>query len=185
MSELVTVASASGGGTVGVEDHCLQIRPVSDFEQAVADGNAFSWSALTADIDATDTVLGVQNDSTTMDLYIQTIMLATDASGQAVVHTSSAVTMAGTACTGLNLNRNSATVAPATAKSDETGNGQAAASYSGRLATVYCLANQNTTINVNGGIVLPYNHNIGIDLTAEMTGCTATIIGYFKERAGA
>lgn len=178
---LATITSG-GDSLASVADECLQVRIKTEFEQAVEDGLAFSWSNLTKNIDATDTALCVQNDSTIYDLYIERILVSTDASGQIVVHTSSGVTMAGDAVTGVNLNRNSSTTAPATCKGDESGNGQAGASYSGRLYTVYALANQGIDIPVHGAIVLPYNHNIGIDITAEPTGSAQTIIGYFKAR---
>jgi len=182
MSDLITLVGTNGEH-ISIEDGAMLVEPKSEFLQAVENGYAFSWSNLSTDINATDTVLCVENNSSTLDLYIEKILLATDASGEMVVHTSSGATMTGTALTGVNLNRNSGYVAPATAKADETGNGQQAASYTGRLYIVFALADQSVQIDVGGAIVLPNDHNIGIDVTAEPTGCNATIIGYFKARS--
>ena len=180
---LVTITGGGSGQVVNVDDQCLQTRPKSEFEQAVEDGLAFSWATAAINIDATDTILAVENNSTAYDLCIERIVIGTATSTQMVVHTSSAVTMAGTAVTGLNLNRNSQSVAPATAKSDETGNGQAAASYSGGLWAGYVLANTSVTIEMGGAVVLPNDHCIGVDQTADAANATCTIVGYFKARA--
>lgn len=180
---LATITGGASGQLAETADNCLKVRAETDFEYAVANGLAFSWANLTYDPDANDTILGVENNSTIYDLYIEKIIVSSDTSSQMVVHTSSGVTMAGTAITGVNLNRNSSFVAPATAKADETGNGQAAATYSGRLLTITVLANQAVIIPVGGAIVLPYDHNIGIDLTTAATASDCTIVGYFKARA--
>lgn len=180
MSDLVTLAGGNNQELISVEDRALLVEPKTDFLQAVEDGLAFSWSNLSTDIDATDTMLGVENNSTAFDLYIERILVASDTTSQIVVHTTSGVTMAGTALVGVNMNRNSGFVAPATAKADETGNTQAADAYSGRLFMVYVLADQGETLEVGGSIVLPFDHNIGVDVTTEPTGASATIIGYFK-----
>lgn len=179
---LVTIAG-SDGVIAAVDEKRLRVRPQTDFEYALANGYAFSWSTTQINIDATDTILGVQNDNPTMHLYIQQILIGTATTSQMVVHTSSGVTMAGTAVTGVNLNRSSSYTALATAKSDESGNGQAAASYSGRLYTTLLLANTTIVIPVNGGIVIPYGHNIGIDQTADAANATAVIIGYYRTAA--
>lgn len=188
MSELVTLIGSNNGQLVNVTDHALDVYPQTEFEAAVAAGLAFSWSALGQDMDATDTILLVENNSTAYDLHVQQIMVATDNSSQFIVHTSSGVTPTagalGVAVTGVNLNRNSALVAPATALSDDDGNGQAAATYSGRLLIGTLLAAKGITIDLNGTIILPYDHCIGIDITTAPTAlCNATIIGYFKARA--
>ncbi len=180
---LVMLSGGTTGQNADVEDNCLKVRFKTDFEQAVEDGLAFSWANLTYDPDAHDTILGVANTSTTLDLYIEKIIMGSDTSTQAVVHTSSGVTMAGTAVTGVNLNRNSSYVAPATAFCDETGNGQQAASYTGRLLAANLLAHQSVTVEVGGAIVIPYGHNIGIDLTTAATASNMTIVGYYKARA--
>ena len=165
-----------------VEDAALATREQSDYLQAVQDGDAYSWSSLTYDPDAAATILGVENNSATRNLHIQEIHFQSDTASQIVVHAATGATMAGTAVVGVNLNRNSGNVAPATAKADETGNGGAAASYVDRLYTGRLAADGNIIIRVGGVIWLPNDHMIGIDLTTAATAANATIIGYFKDR---
>ncbi len=178
----IVIRGASDSSTVNVEDGALLSRPKSDFEIARDAGYAFAWTGDTYDYAANDTILGVENNSSTRDLYIEKIVVSGDTASQFVVHTSSAVTMAGTARTGVNLNRNSniTDTGLATAKRDETGNGQQAASYTGGLISGRFANNGVVTIEVGGAIRLAQDHNIGIDLTTDGTACVATIWGYFK-----
>ena len=180
--EVLTITGSSNQESVYVDDYSLRTRPYSEFDAAIEAGNAYSWSNLTYDPDAHDTILGVENNSSTQDLVIQEIRVSGDTATQFVVHTSSGVTMAGTAVTGVNLNRNSNNTASATAKADETGNGQQAASYTGRLFAGLIAADGTATIDVDGAIVLPNDHNIGVDFTTAATAGNITIIGYFRDR---
>ena len=172
----------STGSAANVTDGALRINPRSAFDQAVLDGRAFSFASVTYDPDALDTILGVQNDSTTHLLKITRIIATSDTASQIQVFTGSGVTMAGTAVTGVNLNRNSNRVAEATAKADETGNGAQAAGYVG---TTYAQVLQrqvaaNTPVDLDVPITLPYNHMIGLDLTTAATAANVTMIGYFE-----
>lgn len=178
---VITIRGSSDGSIADVIDKRLMARARSDFEQALLDGDAYAWTNATYDPDAHDTILGVQNDSTTRDLFIERMWINSDTASQFVVHTSSGVTMAGTAVTGVNLNRGSSNVAPATAKCDETGNGQQAASYTGRIITGHVAQNGLLEIQLNGGLLLPYGWNVGIDLTTAATGSVMTIWGYFRD----
>jgi hypothetical protein len=180
MASQSTVIGADNSTAVNVEDNALKVRPYTEFFKAVSDGNAYSWSNATYDYAAHDTVLGVENNSATMDLVIERVIISGSTATQWVVHTSSGVTMAGTAVTGVNLNRGSANVAPATAIGDETGNGQQAAGYTGRLISGRFANNGVVDIEVNGAIVIPQDHNIGIDFTTDGTAANCTIIGYFR-----
>lgn len=162
----------------------LLSRPYSDWLYAVDNGLAFSWTNATYDYDANDTILGVENNSATHDLYIWWIGCTGSTATQIVVHTSSGVTMAGTAVTGVNMNRNSNVAAASytTAKADETGNGQQAASYTGRLLAGRIANAGWIEWDVQGAIRLPNDNNIGIDYTADGTTCQCTILGYMKAR---
>lgn len=181
MSETLTVIGPSGEAAT-VSSNALSVRLKSDFDKAVEDGDAYSWSALTYDMTAKDTILGVENNSSTKDLYIQEIHIQSDTASQFIVHTETGLTMAGTnAVTGVNLNRNSGNVAPATAYDDETGN-TAADAYTKRLITGLVAADGNVVLTLDGCIVLPNDHFIGVDLTANAAACNVTIIGYFKDR---
>ncbi len=182
MSEVVTLIGGSSGQAVEVDNKAMRVQDYGPFEYAVANGDAYSWANLTYDPGGADTILGVQNNSSARDLYIQEIHIAGDTASQMVVHSSSAVTMTGTAFVGVNLNRNSGKVAPATAKTNETDNGQAAATYSGRLYTVQIAADTTLIIPVNGAIVLPNDWTIGVDYTTASTAANVSIIGYFVDR---
>jgi hypothetical protein len=176
----ITISSGGSGEVATVVDSSVQVREVSRFDQAMADGLAYSWSSLTYDMTAADTILGVEVTTADYDLYIHEIHVTADVAGQVVVHTSSGVTMAGTAVNGINLDRSNTTVcALATAKADETGNGQAAATYSGRVHTTRYAADGVTIIPFNGALIVPYNYMVGVDLAAESAACNCTIIGYF------
>jgi len=179
---IITIRGTSDGSLVEVVNGAILQRTLTDWEQAVADGDAYSWTNATYDPDAHDTILGVENDSVARDLVIERAWVNTDAAGQFVVHTSSGVTMAGTAVVGVNLNRGSGNVAPATAFADETGNGQQAGGYTGRIMTGFLASNGLIEIDLDNGVVLPTGWNIGIDLTAAATGSVMTIWGYFRDR---
>jgi len=172
---------SSDGSLAGVEDGALVTAPLTDWEKAVADGDAYAWTNATYDPDAHDTILGVQNTSTTRDLHIQKAWVNSDTASQFVVHTSSGVTMAGTAVTGVNLNRASGRIAQATAKADETGNGAQGAGYPGFLFADLLAANTAKTMEIGGAISIPYGHVIGVDLTTAATGAAVTIYGWFDE----
>jgi hypothetical protein len=184
MGETLTVIGSSGRTVEITSDSALSARPKSDYLKAVEDGYAFSWSALTYDMTAKDTILGVENNSATMNLHIQEIHIQSDTATQFVVHTETGITMAGTnAITGVNLNRSSgrAITGLATAYDDETGN-TAADGYTKRLYTGLCAADGNVVIEVGGAVILPNDHMIGVDLTANAAACNVTILGYFKTR---
>lgn len=180
MSGTITLIGASNSQKANVADNALLVRPYDEFEYAKANGKAYSWSSLTYDPDANDTILGVQNTSSTENLHICQITITSDAITQWVVHTSSGVTMAGTAVTGVNLNRSSTNLASAIAKTDETGNTQQADGYTGRIYTGRVPANGHVLLEPNGSIILPNNWMIGVDFTAAATAGNITIIGYYK-----
>ena len=181
MAERVKLLGSSDGAEVYVDaENALRVYPKSDFEQARDAGYAYSWASLTYDPDANDTILGVENNDEARDLYIEKIYISCDTATQYVVHTSTGVTMAGTAVTGVNLNRNSSNTASATAKCDETGNGQQAVSYTGRLYSGRLVANVLLELDIGGDVVLPYDHTIGVDFTTASTAGNVTIVGYFK-----
>ena len=179
---VITLRGSSDGAIADVIDKRLLTRQRSDFDQAILDGDAYAWTNATYDPAAHDTILGVQNDSTTRDLFIERMWVNSDTASQFVVHTSSGVTMAGTALTGVNLNRGSSNVAPATAKADETGNGQQAASYTGRIITGHVAAAGLVEVRLYGSLLLPYGWNVGIDLTADAAATVMTIWGYFRDK---
>lgn len=178
---VIMLRGKSDGSIAEVDDSALRVRPYSELEAAIAAGDAYSWVNTTYNPDAADTILDVQNDSASRDLIIKKLWINSDTASEFVVHTSNGVTMAGTAVTGVNLNRGSANIAPATAKADETGNGQAAASYSGRIMTGFVAQNGLVEVDLEEALVLPLGWNVGIDLITAATGSVMTIWGYFRD----
>ena len=178
----ITLIGASTSQIVTVEDGALLGKLYGDWEYAIADGEAYVWtnSAIDGyDYTAKDTVLAVENNSTTKDLYIQRVVINGDTASQWVMFVESGITMTGTAITGRNLNRASGKVAPATAIQDETGATQADTYLkrvlSGRFANAGI-----ADVPIEGGIILPNDHMIGVDFTTDGGTCNVTFWGYFK-----
>jgi len=170
----------SSGEMVDILDGAALVDPKSAFAVAVAEGRAFTFASLTFDPNAHDTILGVKNEDTDMDLYIQTIIASSDTASQIQIFEADNPTMAGTAVVGSNLNRASGRVAKATAKANETGNGEQAGGYVKLFLRDLLAANTAKQIDVNGAIVLPTNKMIGVDLTTAATAANVTILGWFE-----
>ena len=137
-------------------------------------GQCYSWSAA-KNIDATDTILLVCNNSTTKLLYIEKIIVGSDAATRFTVHSPVYPTLAGDAVTGVNDNRISGNAADASAYQDETGNTQANVLHQGML-----MASEMVDLIIDGRIILGYHQCIAVDIVAEPTMATCTIIGYFE-----
>jgi len=180
-AEAQNIVGPSGAMMTVDSDSRARVRPRSAFDQAVIDGRAFTFASVTYDPDAHDTILAVQNDNLSSDFHVQRIVASSDTASQIQVFDTSGVTMAGTAVTGVNLNRSSGRVAQATAKADETGNGAQGAGYTALCFRDLLAANTAKTYEVGGAIVIPYGHVIGVDLTTAATGAAVTIIGWWDE----
>ena len=169
------------GYAANVTDNGLIVSPQSRFDAANAEGRAFSWASLTYDPDAHDTILAIENNSSEVDVYIRELLFTSDTASMIQVFFSSGVTMAGTAVTGVCLNRNFNTVAPTTAKADETGNGEQAGGYTGgHILQKYVAANTPVHIVFPAPLVLDYDHVIGVDLTTAATAANATFVGWIE-----
>jgi len=158
-------------------DGRMDVRAKSIDELALVSrekGLAFTWSNETYDPDAADTILGVQNTSATLDLYITDIWISCDTATVVEVHIPTAEpTMAGTAVTGRNLNTTSNEVAPATAKGDETGNTQ------GDVIGQFRVAAAGDSVHVKLPVILGQNKMIGVDVVTASTAASVTIVGFF------
>ena len=157
---------------------------------SVVDAGAYSWSNVTYDYDADDTILAVQNDSTTHKLHIDQIWCHANATTRVIVHTTSenGFTMAGTSVTGVNFNRTvTPPVALATAFADETGNTQGNILWAGSIP-----ADSATPVLVSAGIVLKVDDGSSPTLTGgviavdflEAAGTAeayVTIIGHYEK----
>ncbi len=186
----INVRGASTSSLAEVDNNALRTRRNSEWDVALKAGLAFSWSNATYDYTAIDTVLYIQNNSDVYDLKIKKIVMTAKAATQFIVHSSQGNTIGagaqGASIIGVNLNRGSAQLATslATARSDEEGNTQSTA-YLGKLLTGLLAAGLIATIDVDGAIVLPNDHDIGIDLTTaggtDTVNCT--IWGFFVPRS--
>jgi hypothetical protein len=138
-------------------------------------GQAYSWNSLDLDIDATDTLLLVKNDSSS-SLYIDYMIIeAGNAATRYQVHIPAAeVTVTGTTVTGFNLNTGSSNVATATAASDETNNTQGTIIYDVSLLAT------TTIIVPTPGLILSEDKSVGIDQVTESTAGNAIIYGHYE-----
>ena len=73
-AEGVMIRGPDGSGA-NVKDKALKIMPRNRFDNAVINGNAFSWASLDKVPAAGDTILAVENNDTERDLYIHRIFI--------------------------------------------------------------------------------------------------------------
>lgn len=149
-----------------------------DLQTSIDDGDAYIWTAATADIDAGDTLLLVKNISN-RNLHIDEIVIqGGNATSLYTIHfqDTATTTPAGTAVTGVPMNGRKSSQAEtlATAKSDETG-------YSSQGTKVFQPAVLATTTVVQNmhGFILGTNQAIAIDQVTESTSGGASIVGHF------
>ena len=144
---------------------------------SIADGLAYSWSNATYNYDAADTILAVQNTSTTHNLHIDQIWCHGDTTTRVIVHATSedGFTIAGTTVTGVNLNRASSNTAAATARADETGNTQGNIIWAGSIP-----ADNATPVAIGLGVILDLNDAIAVDFTDDGGEALVTIIGHYE-----
>ena len=160
---------------------------VSLLHQATLLGDAYSWTAVSANINATDTGLLVANRSSTRWLVISRLYIRTDTEAQVKIHVPVPATWTGTLVLGNNLNRALPGTAPAVAYADETGNALVAGQV---ILTVYCpnLTNGQVTtalpqlVDLNDALILAYDDAIAVDLVAETGAFEITIVGYFIDQ---
>lgn len=171
----------TSGSTVLVKGNAACVNLRSEFDQAVLDGRAYSWAGLTYDPDAHDTIIAVENNDYDHLLKIKQIIITSDAASLIQIFAASAVTMTVTgAVVGVNLNRGSGRLALATGGWDETGNGEQAGGYLRKFMQKQIAADTPYVIDVDGGIILPYDHMVGLDLTTAATAANGVVIGWFE-----
>lgn len=191
-TERVGLLDGTGNGyTAKVNsDNQLYTRSVlvSALHDASLRGDAYAWNAVSANIDTTDCMLLVSNDSSLKWLVIEHAYVRGDIAGQIDFKITSTVglTLAGTAVVGVNLNRTSNNIADATAFSDET---QSAATTVFFTYYQHLAVNaQGTTsplarIDFHGAVILGEDTAIGMDTILEpAAGFEATFIGYFIDK---
>ena len=181
----ITLRGASDAEVAHVDQHALRARQYNEWEHALANGHAYSWQNATYDYTALDTILGVENNSAARDLKIKKIFVTGSTATEFIVFAASGKIVDGTAVTGVNLNRNSGNAAEATAKGDETGQTEQGGGYPTGLISGRFANDGQVEIDVDGAIVLPQVHMIGVDLTTNGTTCNVVIWGYFVDRPAA
>ena len=140
------------------------------------DGLAFSWTNVTYDYAALDTILLVKNTSSTKKLIIDSISMASDTATLAVIHFPACSVVTGTSVTGLNLNKSSGNVAEATAVSDETTNSQGDIYHN-----VYLEALKTKEHLTGDAIVLGQGDCIAIDFVTDGGAAYCSVEGYFTD----
>jgi hypothetical protein len=158
-------------------------------------GDAYTWTAVSADINTGDTGLYLVNDSTTEKLFITKIYVWADVAVQFKIHCPAYATPAGgSLVTGVNLNRTSGNVASATARADETASTFAAANVITTVRNTYYsrgngddlvdipAAGQGQWIDYEGGLILGLHDSVAIDIIGESAAFECTIVGYYHNQ---
>ena len=143
--------------------------------QASEEGFTFFWTD-SYDYAAADTILWLANTSTTMNLFLEKIHVASDTTTLITVHSPAYAAPAGTAITGTNANRASGRVAEAECYRDEENNSQGV-----KLIQDIIIANTPYTFPVDGKIELGYHNCVAVDFVTVGTLAAAVFVGYFSD----
>jgi hypothetical protein len=175
---MVVIKDGNTGNVAKVTaENMLRTYSVTEAEIAHVseeEGLAFSWSNVSYDYDALDTILLVKNTSATKKLIIDKVIISADVATVAVLHLPACATPTGTAVIGVNLRRDSGNVADATAIGDETTNTQA-----NIIKNFQLLAATDTVYDTQGSIVLGQNDCIAVDFVTNGAVCYATFDGHY------
>ena len=181
------IEGGTGSGyKAAVDEHNrLSVLATSDsgFQYASRNhGMAFSWTTVTADINAGDTAILLCNDNPDLLLCIDSIYLWCDVATQLKVHVPAYATWAGTAVVGVNMNRTSNVIAQASCYADETGNAFVAANTLLTIHTNELATDQYASIiDLKNALFLGYHDSVAVDIIEEPGAFEATIFGYFTE----
>lgn len=134
---------------------------------------AYIWTA-SKDIDTTDSIIWLRNDSTTEKLMIECISVSSNAAGSWFIYSPTGTTADGDAITGVNMSRSSGNVAEATCKSDATGATPANYLFYGSNQ-----ASETVHVLFHGALILEYLDEVAVDITTEPALAQATIMGYY------
>jgi hypothetical protein len=183
---MIIEGGTGNGYKAKVDEHNrLAVRATAEsalHHESLEHGNAYSWTAVSADINTGDTCILVCNDDPDKLLIIDHMYLWNDVASQFKVHFPAYAAFDGTAIVGLNLNRTSNKIALATAKADDTQNTFAAANvvitlHSNELATDQF----GIEWDCKNAIVLGYHDTIAVDIIGESAAFEATIWGYYSD----
>jgi len=169
------------GDLAGVVDNRLLVSSRSEerlFYASRDDGQAYAWVTATSTTAANDTILLIKNTSKTKNLFIDHLGLTLASASVVTVHrpTTLVATPTGTAVTGVNLNGQSANVADASAKKDETTNSQGDV-----FLKIQAVAATPIERDLKGAVILGPDQSIGIDVVATQASFECNIVGWFEE----
>jgi len=162
----------------------VAIAPIAE---ASLRGEAFSWTAVSADIDAGDTALVVTNKSDTKWLVISSAYIRVDVETQVKFHLPAVFTATpGTEVVGVNLNTNFANTALAKAYCDDDGVAFVAANTILTLYLPNAVNAQVTTsisqlVDFKDAVILSYNESLAVDIVTEPGALECTFTGYYIE----
>ena len=148
------------------------------------DGNAYCWTAVSADVAAGVGGIYLANNSTSKSLFIERIYLWADVVTQFKVWCPASYTAPnGTAIVGVNLNRKSGKTADATCTANETNNAFAAAQTITTVTNSYyddaAAAGSGQWIEYDGALILGYHDSVSVELVADTAAFEITIMGHF------
>jgi len=179
MPDMIRDGTGQGYLAKVTSENKLRTYSTNEYEvsfESETNERAYTWTTK-YNVTAGDTVLWLRNNSSTLNLIIDLIILANDAITQVVIFSPENTTPSGTTVTGTNLNFGSTLAADATAYSNETGCSQA-----NIIANASLSANVTALLPVNGAFILGYKNEIAIDFVVGSTSIgMATIRGYYHE----
>ena len=144
---------------------------------ATLEGRAYSFSNVTYDPDAADTIILMKNIHPSKDFHICDVAISCDAATEWQAHIITAVfTQAGTlVITPVNLNSNFGNSSSIDAFGDETANTQGAIIHPHFITTI---ANTSLQYNYNGALVLGPGHAFALDTVTASTAAHVSVTGY-------
>ena len=167
------------GGSAGArvtKDNMLRVYAQVESEISHTSENyedSYVWTA-SKNIDATDSIIWLRNDSTSMKLIIECISVGSDVAGSWFIYSPTGTTADGDTITGVNLNISSGRPASATCRSDATGTTPAKYLFYGSN-----IASETIQVNFHGALILGYLDEVAVDYTTEPALAQATIFGYY------
>ena len=178
----LVIEDGIGTGYTAIVDatNLLGVRAVIETELVEASemGDSYSWSNVSYDYAAADTILLVQNTSTTQTMHIDFMYIQGSTATEVVIHCPTiAFVPTGTAVTGTNMNRTSGKTAVAIAKANETQNTQGAVIFRGAIAAA---PSDPYVIAMGGALTLGYGQSVGVDFVTDGSAARVTIIGHFS-----
>ncbi len=167
------------GGPAEVRDQKLVTisAGLSPLAFATLEGRAYSFSNVTYDPDALDTIILLKNIHPTKNFHICDVALSADAATEWTAHIITVVfTQAGTlAITPVNLNSNFGNSSSIDAFGDETANSLGAIVHPHFITTI---ANTSLQYNYNGALVIAPGHAWALDTVGASTAAHVSVTGY-------